>query len=375
MILFFLLVIPGLLGLAGLFFSKGRVTWKEWLIHEGVMTLVICMGYYLALCNRTQDVEIWNGTVAEKHQYKHTCCHTYSCDCHEVCSGSGKDRSCHTECDTCYEHGPRKYGWNGDRGYSATSTNDELIYDNDCNAPNDRAPQRWVDINIGEPTAIEHNYTNYIKGNPDSILRRQGAAERFKGRLPDYPRVYDHYMASRFLLIGIPVQPEHVGLDWQLAKINGNLGARKQVNIIVVVVKEGDLSYLEALRETWLGGKKNDFVVVIGAPNYPSIDWVGVLSWTKNEELKVEVRDEILALKQFQGDRILQIIEQRIEQKFVRRPMSDFDYLKATIEPTKFATWFLFILGLVLALGMQVFFWFHDPFGDRPESHTWKRRY
>ncbi len=379
--LFFLLLLPVALGLAGLLFSKGRVTWKEFLVHEGVMVLLIVIGYYVALHHRTSDTEIWSGVIVTKSKGETQCCHSYECDCHDVCKtvtkGTGKskhkERECHKECDTCYRHGSRKSGWNGDVEWDAYSSNNEHVYHDGCNAPGASAPKRWEAIAIGEPTAVEHEYTNYIKGNPDSILRREGAAERFKGRLPPYPRVYDRYRIDRFLALGVLI-PDLAALNARLSEINGRLGAAKQVNVVVIVVRESDQRYLEALRETWLGGKKNDFVIVIGAPDFPEIAWAGVLSWTKNEDLKIAVRNRLLDLKTFDGSKTLDLVEEEVGQKFARRHMSDFEYLKSTIEPTAFATQLLFILGLLLAAGLQIYFWFHDPFGDGHEPYAWTRR-
>jgi len=344
------------LGLAGLLFSKGRVTVKEFLVHEAAMLFLICIAYFLALCNKTSDTEVWNGTVVSKDRGTGSCCHDYPCNPHPC--GCDKDgNNCSTCYDTCYEH-----SW--DQVWTATSSNGETVYRQTCGRPGASDPDRWEAIRIGEPTAVEHRYTNYIKGNPDSILRRQGAAERFAGRLPSYPEVYDWYRIRRFIAIGVPV--EGLGaLNERLSEINGRLGAMKKVNVVVVVVNESDQRYVEALRETWLGGKINDFVVVIGVPDPPAIAWAGVISWTRNEDLKVQVRDEIVALDAFDGSKVLDIVEQDVERKFEHRPISDFEYLKSTIEPSSTVTWIIGILGVLIALGLQIYFWIEDPFDDR----------
>ncbi|MBI4142995.1 hypothetical protein HY480_03920, partial [Candidatus Uhrbacteria bacterium] len=102
MVIFWLLLVPVLIGLGGLAFGKGRITWKEFLVHEGVVILVIGIGYAIAYWSQTTDTEIWNGTITSKTTDRMQCCHSYSCDCRQVCHGSGNERSCHTECDTCY---------------------------------------------------------------------------------------------------------------------------------------------------------------------------------------------------------------------------------------------------------------------------------
>lgn len=364
MVLFFLLLVPLGLGIAGFILGKGRVTWKEFLAHEGAMLLLIGCAYFLALCDKTSDTEVWNGTVVRKDRGTEGCCHSYPCNPHPCgCDDKGNCSTCY---DTCYEHAR-------DRTWTATSSNGETVYSQGCGRPGASDPDRWEAIVIGEPTAVEHSYTNYIKGNPDSILRRQGAAERFKGRLPSYPAVYDWYRIDRFIAIDVPI-PDLRALNARLSEINGRLGAMKKVNVVVVAVKEDDQRYLEALRETWLGGKINDFVVVVGTPEFPAVAWAGVISWTRNEDLKVAVRDEIVALAAFDGAKVLDIVEANVETKFEHRPISDFEYLKSTIEPSSAVIWIIAIVGILLAIGLQTWFWFEDPFGDGHAPYRWTRR-
>jgi hypothetical protein len=352
--LLWLLVVPILIGLGGLILGKGKVTWKELLVHEAVVIVIIGAGYAIGIWGSTSDTEIWNGVIAKKWKGSGSCCHSYPCNPHPCnCDSKG---NCSTCWDTCYEH-------ISDVTWNAITSNDETAYYDGCNRPGSSPPARWNSIVIGEPTAVEHSFTNYIKANPDTVLKRQGAKERFAAKIPAYPRVYDHYRADRFLAIGVQV-PDRQRLSARLSEINGRLGAPKQVNVTVIVVGEADQMYLEGLRESWLGGKKNDLVVVVGAPNYPEIAWAGVMSWTKNEEVKIVIRDRLLALGTFDGDKALDIIAEEVKERFVRRPWADFEYLKATLEPPAWAQWLLFFLGLALAVGLQVYFWRNDPFGD-----------
>lgn len=367
MMLFGLLMVPVLIGLAGLIFSKGKVTLKEFAILEAVVVVIIGVGYLIALHASTLDTEIWNGVIATKTEGRERCCHTYRCDCHDVCTGSGDDRRCHEECDTCYRHGGRKTGWDGDITWDASSSNGEHVYHDGCNSPGSSPPARWNAIVVGEPTAVEHSYTNYIKGNPDTILRRTGAAERFRARIPEYPQVFDHYRADRFLAVGLTV-PDRQRLNARLSEINARLGAPKQVNITVIVVAERDPMYLEGLREAWLGGKKNDLVVVIGAPDFPSIAWAGVVSWTRNEDIKISIRDRLAGLPSFDGNAVLDVVAEEVQGKFVRRPMADFEYLKSTLEPPTWACWLLFILGCCISIGLKIYFWHNDVFNEEGGS-------
>lgn len=368
--LFLLLFVPLLIGLLGLIFSNSRITWKEFLVQEGAVILVIGLGYFIALQNKSADTEIWNGTIVEKHKESQGCCHSYPCNCHESCSGSGKNRSCSTTCDTCYEH-------SHDVGFYATTSNGETAYSNTCNAPYSWEPSRYKIIKIGEPTAIEHNYQNYIRGNPDTIIKRTGVADKYKTLIPQYPKVFDYYRAHHFISAINIGAAEYNNFDEKLERLNAQLGAQKKVNIIVILTNVADQNYLEALRQEWIGGKKNDIIVVIGAPEFPKVGWSGVLSWTKNEDIKINIRNRLLDLNTFDGNKTLDIVREEVYTGFVHRQWSDYNYLKSTIEPRTWILYLLFIVGVLMSGGLAAYFWYEDPFESRlnVNNNLFKGRY
>jgi hypothetical protein len=359
MSLLFLLLVPLILGLVAMLTGKGKITVKEFLLQEAIIAVVIGVGYALALSNRSSDVEHWNGKIAKKWRDTGSCCHSYQCNCRETCTGSGNNRSCSTTCDTCYEH-------SHDKEWYASTTNGETAYSNTCGRPSSSDPTRWEAIVVGEPTSIEHSFTNYIKANPDSVLRRQGLAEKWKAELPKYPEVYDLYRADKVIVTpNVPRSGMNLrGWNTRLAELNGDLGAAKQVDTIIVITAAADRSYLQALQEHWLGGKKNDVVVIIGAPHFPDIAWADVMSWSRSEEMKIEIRDAIQAMGQFDFDKLIPILKSEISAKFVRRKFADFAYLKSTVEPTETMMWVLGVLGLALSVGLWIFFHHKDVFGE-----------
>jgi hypothetical protein len=134
--------------------------------------------------------------------------------------------------------------------------------------------------------------------------------------------------------------------------------------------------YAEALSEQWVGGKKNDVVVVIGAPAYPALRWVQVVSWTRAEELKIAIRDGIMDQKTFDGAAALAVIEREVKAKYKRREMRDFEYLLDSIEPPTWVLVMIFILGIAAAVGLARYFINNDPFGDearRGFRREWRR--
>ena len=358
MYLLTLLIVPVVIGFVGLLLGKGKITWLELAVQEVACLVVIGIGYAIALNAATSDTELLNSTITHKWKDTVHCCHSYDCFCHQSCSGSGSNTTCHEICSTCYRH-------SSDVRWQAKNGLNEIVYSDSCNSPGSNEPLRFRIITIGEPTASEHAFVNYIQGNPDAVMKREGVPEKFKNKIPDYPKVYDFYRANRFLAVGLSM-PGLDQLNQKLSEINGRLGPKKQVNIIVIVVNEEDQAYLKALNESWLGGKKNDFIVVLGAPKFPKISWAGVVSWMKNEKFKEDLRVTLLEnYSNFDGDKILGLIETQVNERFERRHMAEFEYLKDTIEPSKLATWLLFIFGCLTAIGLQIFFWHNDPFSKR----------
>lgn len=341
-----LLLVPFAVALVG-FLTSRRVCWREFLLQVVVQSLVLGGAYAIARHQATADVEIWNGAVASKDHGTHGCCHSYPCNCRSV--SCGKDCST-TVCDTCYDH-------SYDYWYEATDTTGTTVYSRRCARS---VPDRWEAIRIGEPTAHEHTYTNYIKGAPDSILRRSEAAAAWAGKLPRYPLVYDHYRLQRVVDLGVGLPAD---VDEQLGDLAARLGSAKQVNVLLVAVKTGDESFLEALRQAWLGGKKNDVVVVLGMPAPPAIAWAGVLSWTARQDFLVDLRNDLLSVATFDASAVLGRIEHRVAAQFVRRPMADFEYLAAAVEPSTGWCVALFVLGLALAIGLHVVMVRNDVFG------------
>lgn len=367
MVLLILLAIPLVVAAVGFVVSKGRFNWLEAAIQAAVGVLLMGGGFMVARYAKTADTEIWNGRLIKTSGTQH-CCHSYSCNCSTTCSTDmNGNLSCSEDCDTCYEHDEDLY-------WSASSTNGESVFHDGCNPPGTAAPAEWEAMSDGEPSAVEHRYINYIKGAPGRFFRRPWLVERYKGQLPAYPRVHGRYKADRFIMSAIgEAVPDLAGLNRELSRINGDLGKAKQVNIIVVVTADHGL-FSEALSEAWLGGKKNDLIVVVGVPSYPRIGWARVISWTDARAVKEDLERRVLDLGDFDGRKLLSVVEQEVGSKFKRKSMKDFRYLLKEIEPPGWALWMLAVLGLMVSGGLQAWFWASDPFGKDKTTSSGPRR-
>lgn len=352
-LLYLLLLFPFSIPFVVKFFSKGKVTYLELAICAFLVILSGSATYYAGTYSSMRDTEVHNGLVSEKHPERYTCyvngsngCrHYYSCHPHEVCSGSGKDRSCHTEWDSCPD-----YDWEQD--WMAETSIGE--YNLDRGDRRGIVPsEKWNRTYINEPVSDTFSYTNYIKAAPDSLFNdsKIGLSKKVLQSVPKYPAtIYDTWKINRVVSVGFELPNPQ---QWQdkLQLLLGQLGPSKQVNMVVMFYKGQDRAIKNAVKVSWLGGKKNDAVLLVGLDPENKIDWVDVFSWSKNGVFDVQLRDDIqsLGLIDFQKpDSVIEVARKDITDLYVRRPMSEFEYLKKEIEPP---LWVI-ILTLVVSIGV-----------------------
>lgn len=363
------LILPLIVAIGAFFIFKG-ITWKE--LGLLVLAELIVSGVSVAIVYNmnTSDDETWNGWVTDKKKEWTSCSHSYSCHCHQVetCSGSGKNRSCSTSehCDTCYEH-------SNDWDWSVKTSNGESFDIDRVDRQGSSTPPRWASIRIGDPTARTHSYTSYIKAAPDSLFRHQGLAEKYINKIPKYPgRVYDYYHINRLVTQGLSAtnpQAWNEGLE----KINSDLGAKKQANMIVVLTTEGD-SWYYALEQSWIGGKKNDVILVIGMDaSTGKPQWAQVMCWTTAKIFEIKLRDAVMDLPVITPEATLQVMHYNVNQYFKRKPMKDFEYLQSSITPSGTEYTISILIGLLIAGLLIWLFETHDVFGDEGTANAFGR--
>lgn len=336
-------------------------------IYAVTAMIVAGIGFGVSYGGAVADTEIWNGQVTAKYVKTDDYKRPYDCNCKSVesCSGFGSNRRCSTSrvCDTCYEDRYTKKWWCDTTVGSFTiqsldTTSKSVWYTPD--------PGRWTIIKPGDPASRTSMYTNYVQAVPGSLFRPSSEAlkQRFVNLIPAYPdQIYDFYRVNRFLTPGYNVTEAAQWNDaiGHLLKVRG---PQKQVNVVVVVAKTDDQNYVHALRDAWQGANKNDVVLVIGSATWPKIDFVDIISWTKSEIFKVQLRDDVMALGTVAQEPIIKALASNIDSTYVRREMSEFEYLKGEIDPP---TWLLLMMaianflfaGLMIAhyKGVNLMFW------------------
>lgn len=326
----FLMMIP-VLFIVGLIIYRVLINDKNFDLGENILefvahfilSLIVIGGcYWAAFDSKVTDTEIWNSMVSTKYRDTVSCSHSYSCNCHMVPSGTGKNVTYSQECDTCYEH-------NHDYDWVVKTTSGEHTNIDRVDRQGKFEPSRWTSVYKGQPYAATHSFDNYILLNPNNvILGEKGDADKWKLLIPQYPlSIYDYYGHDPVINEGVP----GIKIDewnWIIREQNKVLGTKKQVNIVVILVPTNDASYTYALRDAWKGGKKNDVIVILGSKNGHSIDFTGIVSWTTNAEFKVSLKNEIDAIGTLdRRDEISQAIGRNVDAKFDRLHMKTMKYL------------------------------------------------
>ncbi len=337
-----------------------------------VIGAVITAGaFYLSFSAQTKDVEIWNGQVTGKEREHGHYLRPYQCNCRQTCSGSGNNSSCTTTCDTCYED---RYTvtWNC---YTNIGTYTIQHYDRGSRLVySEPDPVRWQVINRGDPVSDAREYTNYIQAVPQTLFKPAASElkKKFAPLIPPYPdKVYNFYYVDRFISPGIKVDTAN---QWNagIQELLKTLGPQKQVNLVVVAAKTADPNYEFALRDAWQNGNKNDVILVLGTPNWPKIEWVRVITWSKSEIFKVELRDRVFELGEADVQRVLSATADQISKNFERRRMREFEYLKGEIDPPMWVIILLVILQVSAAGGVQ--YYIHKHFYAAPTQNRTRFR-
>jgi hypothetical protein len=350
-----LFIIPILVPSLAFIFLNKTITVKEFLLHIGIQAVVASLSLVIIYYSDTSDTETWSGVIIKKDKEIVSCEHTYQCNCHRSCSGSKSNRSCTNICSVCYYHV-------FDIDWTYYSTDNDRSTVSRVDSQGTRIPPSWNNISVGDPSASLHTYTNYIKGSTSTLFKSQGLKGNYLPILKDlkYPnKVYDYYKINRFITHGFSM-PNSKDWNMEIMNLNKKLGFSKQVNVIVVLVKDIDHDFFNAIEEHWLGGKKNDLIVVAGVDALDDravIKWTDVMTWSKTEDIKIAIRNSFIDLKEIKFNSpgvVTEIIERNILDKYERKPMSDFEYLKKSIRPSPFALGISLLIGLLISIGLTI---------------------
>lgn len=318
----------------------------------------------------TTDFDILNGQITGKKMHRVSCEHSYQCMC--VTVSTGKNSST-TICQTCYEH-PFDQDWDV---YS--SVGNFAIEREDSQGLVE--PKRWDQVKIGEPASKKEYVTNYILASPDSLFHTKSFQDdnvKYGKWLPSYNTVYDYYRYHHVYNM-VPSLKESKQYNDAIGNILKSLGAKKQVNIDMVFVPTDDRNYKNALARHWLGGKKNDVVVVIGITQYPKIAFADAFTFansTHNEMLVVKLQQDIEAVGDVSKvNDVVNVINDDTTKYFHRDNMSNYKYLKDDFVPSGKALFWSGLFYFLILIGALIFFWINDVEIDGVSTNRFKNYY
>jgi hypothetical protein len=314
---------------------RGEITWKEFGINALAVVAVTSIVYFAGSYGAMWDHNIVNGEVTSKYKDRVSCRHS-----HTVCTGSGKTRTCRTWHEHMFD-----YDWvvKSNVGSTRIDTIDRQ---------GTREPPRWTAVVIGEPYAEKYSYINYIKAAPESLLHYSKGKILYDNIIPDYPdNVYDYYKINRVVQIGTSI-PNVAQYNEKISDVLKSLGPTKEANIVLVFTNKAK-SIAPSIRNKWIGGKKNDVIIVIGTKDNKTIDWVESYAWSIKPAITNHLRDDIMAVNDIENiDAMFSTITRDISVYYQRKPMKDFEYLKNEIEPPLWVIILTVLLSLSTTVGM-----------------------
>lgn len=320
------------------------------------IALTMCMGaisWGIGTSLDKYDVEVVSGQVVSKLKEEVSCGHSYECFCYDSCStDSNGNQSCTRICQTCYEH-DNDYDWD------VKSTIGNFTIDRIDRQGVDEPP-RWTAVRANDPVADTRKFINYVKIAPNSLFNnlKNVQALPYVAQIPEYPAdIYDYYRINRALTSGIAI-PDLAMYSSQIEMTLRTLGAQKQVNYILVFVPATySQAYAETLKVKWLGGKKNDVIVIAAFDKYPTTPvWVQVVSWTDSQLFKVKLRDRLKELPVWTPTEVLKVMKEETVAGFNRKQFSDFKNLEKQYRPSTTVIWVTFFLMLLCNIGLTWFF-------------------
>lgn len=310
------------------------------LIQMGAACVITAIAYFAASSYDLGDKKFIHGYVTEKYHEKVSCEHSYSCNCRTRCSGSGKHRSCHRHCDTCYEH---RY----DIDWIVKSTVGKTEIDR-VNRQGTKEPPRFTQAYIGEPYTTTKSFKNYVAAANQSLFYRHVEDKNRK-----YPKIYDYYRFDQVVVDGkIDIDVK----EWN--KYFAELASKTTngSNILLILTDKSDINeYSEHIKGVWKSGKINDVVIVaqIKDMKIVALRAFSYANDKNNELLVIKLRDSLINLpldKHVVNDVIFKLTNEHFKETRVE----EFEYLKNSIQFSTGSMIFLTIVILAANIGLTV---------------------
>lgn len=218
------------------------------------------------------------------------------------------------------------------------------------------------------PVSVSRPYMDYRRGSSTAITR--GSTAGFEELLPDYPGFASTALGDidfqRVVYAGpVALDGNFAGaVDRRLDLALMEVGAKREVNVIVVVAATDRIKFFNALYEHWQGAAKNDVVVVVGYPD-GKLSWCRVLALSASSEFATRLASRIHELGTLEGksDELVDTIISQIDAPggagYQRISMDEMAHLASSIEFAWWAQALVILLGC-MAMVPYMFVALHD---------------
>ena len=375
MYLFYIIaLIPVVIGML-LFFYDKNITLIEWIVGSIVAFVVAGTFHFLVIRGMTSDVETWSGYITNARQYsawleyyEYAVYRTEYYTTTEYYTDSKGHSHSHQ-----VQHSRQVF----DHWQPSTRHHDEYWkawsnINTDYGISKDKYVYFTKKFNHEEKTAgvrstIDHNSRmisgdpyDYVSHNKTQWIEPITTIKSWENRVKAAPSVFSFIsVPTNIPVFNYPENKNPWTSDRLLGKatkdinlfefdaMNARLGSKKKVNVIMIGFDSYDSMLGEYQKAKWIGGKKNDVVLVYGK------DWVRVFGWTDKEIVKENL--QTILLKNKIDTAILPLIEEEIIKNYIIKDWKQFDYLKIEPRPIHFL-WFILITA---AIQTGLYIWFN----------------
>ena len=382
------------------FFYKKVVLWEICAVLIPSALLILVMNFFMIEA-READTEYQGYYISRVVYYESwdervSCRHPIYCT-RTVTSGSGKNRTTHTERYVCghvhaydVDFHPEHWTMVDNDGDSYEISRGRFLglqarfgtkpyfvelnrhyHSKDGDAYNTEWDKRPVNV---ETITKSGYYKNKIQAS-HSIFKFEDIDDREKSRwnLYDYPSIKDNYQSC---VLGFKLDPV---TDRKFQYINAFYGKSKQFRLYVLLFKDQSYQVSIKQRSYWEGGNKNEMVVCIGLDKSGHYQWSNAFSWMDKPELEVRVEQYFSGLQgqPLNLDDFADWLPKQIETHWHRKDFADFDYIQVEVTPGQL-TWIMIII-LLYNIGISFWvvlneFYYSDRQLNDSESH-WMSRF
>ena len=171
-----------------------------------------------------------------------------------------------------------------------------------------------------QPIAWTQSYENRIQATDNSVFKFPKISPERQKQLFNLPLPDKNYNTPAILGDGGSEQFE---ANKELMRWNAKIGPRSEngyakAGRLWILIFNGSKDVQDAIDQEsyWQGGNKNELTLCIGVDKNYNVNWTYVISWTKNERLKIDIRDFPTIGEKLNLHKIVEYMGKESEKRF-----------------------------------------------------------